>query len=246
MTKWPIIFGILLSCAHEELAGPSSGQHIYSMTDHSGVYSLVSENGYKKDRNEFVSKYQLFSETIEKKELERSITISTIGWLKDVKIFRPKISQFTTWFEGQKYFTEMKLDEKSKVLKVKLRSPESKWNRDFEVSFPQGTGLYCFFSQLIECVAVTGFIKKAIEKRVGQVNLHVIWDGYPYFQQQYVNLPEEIFSAASFSYDANIEKDEWRFSLDTCGQIISFIVDEKQSMKRKLWVTQGLSIIKEK
>ena len=56
-------------------------------------------------------------------------------------------------------------------MQVRLKSPESQWNQDELFKFPEGKGIYCFFSQIIECAAVTGFISEAMKQKSGRMNL---------------------------------------------------------------------------
>ena len=64
-------------------------------------------------------------------------------------------------------------------------SPDKKWNGVKQVKFPvKGIGLYCFFSQLIECAKYTGFLSKALDANAGQMNFYLLWDGFPYINNQ--------------------------------------------------------------
>jgi hypothetical protein len=59
-------------------------------------------------------------------------------------------------------------------------------------------------------------------------------------------MAEELISAATFSYDGKNENGEHRFSLKFQGQSIFYLLDDKLSLTKMLWVSQGLSQIRTK
>ena len=128
---------------------------------------------------------------------------------------------------------------------VFLKSPEKQWNGRRKIPFPNGTGAYCFYSQVIDCANISNFIKKSSEKETGKMNFHIIWDGYPYFQEQFDNLPSEIFSAASLEYDGRNKMGQRRYTLNVAGQAIFYFIDSKNRLVKQYWVAQGLSMEKE-
>ncbi|PJB54401.1 MAG: hypothetical protein CO099_01815, partial [Bdellovibrio sp. CG_4_9_14_3_um_filter_39_7] len=81
-----------------------------------------------KKNNRLITKYQVKARDTEGKVLEQAVIFSNPGRVKEVSLSRPEISQYTVWFEGKKYFTEIKLNPKSKTLDLKLESPEKQWN----------------------------------------------------------------------------------------------------------------------
>lgn len=191
------------------------------MTSKTSLANLSSKESRDnlKNKNQLVLKRQVFSsDDPEKKPLEKSIVISTPGSLKKINVLRPLRSQYTVWFEKKKYFTEMKLDVKKKSLEVRMVSPEKQWNGVKHVSFPRGKGVYCFFSQVVDCVALTGFINEAVKREAGEMYFHLIWEGYPYFMEQYLNIKEEVFTRATFKYDGKTGDGHFRFTLEAGGQ----------------------------
>ena len=217
----------------------------YKLTDKSGEFVIYRENGLKKSNNTFVTKRQVLPFDDDKsKVLEQSIAISKLGSLgKKIKMLRPQKSQYAVWFDGKKYLTDMTLKEKERSMLVKLKSPEKQWNGARSYKFPDPKSVYCFFSQILECVAVTGFLNKAFKKGRGQFNFYVVWDGYPYFQEQYLNIPNSVFSKAKFSFDGKNRNGEKRFSLSFGGQVIFYFLDKKNQFIKKFWVSQGLSMV---
>lgn len=247
-----LIFPFLInSCAffkHGFSENISTGKIIkkYSLKDQSGDFIVNRESGYNSKKKIYIVKRKVYSKNNLNKEFEKSISISEYGYLKKQSLLRPKISQYSVWFEGKKYFTEMKIDIKTKSLVVKMKSPEEQWSGVQNVPFPKGTGVYCFMSQIIECVRATKFISMATSKGGGRMNFHLIFDGYPYFQEQYLNIPKTVFTNATFVYDGKAENGERRFSLMFGEQTIFYFVNDKSELSKTFWVSQGLSMITNK
>ena len=220
-------------------------QTFFDLVDSSGSFVLEREAGLQKKENSFVVKRRVFVADNPQKELEKSIAISETGHLKNkVKVFRPKVSQYSVWFEGKKFFTEMKVDVPGRSLLVKMESPEPQWNGEKRFPFPHGTGLFCFFSQVVECAKTTGFFALATKNDVGQLNFHIIWEGYPYFGEQYLNIPDEPITQAKLVYDGKNEDGERRFSLYFGEQVIFLLVDANENISKMFWVSQGFQMIR--
>lgn len=215
----------------------------FKLTDKAGEFVVYRENG--RSSSKFISKRQVLPFDDDKsKVLEQGIAISKIGAVgKDFKIMRPYKSQYSVWFDGKKYQTNISLDEKARKLDVKLKSPEKQWNGVQSFSFPDSKSIYCFFSQVLECAAITGYFSRVLEKKRGQMNFYIIWDGFPYFQEQYLNVPDTLFSKAQFNYDGKNKLGESRFSLKFGGQVIFLLLDKKNKFVKKFWITQGLSMV---
>jgi hypothetical protein len=217
---------------------------LFVLSDKSGEFVLERESGFNKSDGTQVVKRLVYSKgDQERKELEKSVAISRYGKLKDkLPVLKPEVSQFTVWFESQKYFTEMRLDEKEKALRVKVVSPEPQWNKTELVPLPKGTGVYCFFSQLVECVKATGFFELAVEKDAGQMSFHVIWDGYPFFQEQYLDIPNEVISPVQLNYDGKNGSSERRFSFMFRNNVIFYLLEDDFEFYKMFWVSQGMSV----
>jgi hypothetical protein len=221
----------------------SSSKTRFKMTDKAGEFVVYRENG--SSSNQFISKRQVVPFDDDKsKVLEQGIAISKVGSVgKDFKIMRPYKSQYSVWFDGKKYQTNMILNEKKRTLNVKLKSPEKQWNGVQSFQFPDSKSIYCFFSQVLECAAITGYFSRVLEKKRGQMNFYIVWDGYPYFQEQYLNVPNSLFSKAQFNYDGKNKLGESRFSLKFGGQVIFFLLNKENKFVKKFWITQGLSMV---
>jgi len=224
----------------ESSAGPTT---LYELNDTSGRFILKRDSFVNKKDNTSIVKRKVYLPENSKKELEKSVAISDIGSLdKKVQILRPRRSQYIVWLEGKKYQTDMTLDQKSRSLIVKMLSPESKWNGTQKVPFPKGTGVYCFFSQLVECISRTGFFEMATNKNAGEINFHIIWDGYPYFQEQYSDIPNEVFTRAQAGFEGKTEGGERRITIMFEGQSIFLNINENEGFSKLFWVSQGLTI----
>lgn len=215
-----------------------------SLEDKAGKFMVVREGGLAKDKKHIVSKYRVYSiEGVGQKPLEQSITFSTPGVLKSkIRLLRPEKSQYKVWFDGKLYQTETSLDKKSKSLIVSMKSPEKQWTGTKRFIFPGGTGIFCYFSQLVECLQYTGFIEKASKAKNGRMNFHIIWDGYPYIQEQYLNLNPEPFAAATVEYDGMTESKDYRFSVSVSGNVIIYLFNDSYDYAKIFWPAQGYSL----
>lgn len=217
---------------------------IFILSDKAGEFSVERESGRLGEGYKFAVRQKIQSFERDSEILEQLISISQTGKLKKLFVLRPEKSQYTVWFEGQRYFSELSVNVDNKSLQIELESPEKRWQGRQEVPFPTGTGVYCFYSQVIECASFTGFISKAIKEKAGEMNFHLIWDGYPYIMEQYPGIPEQVFSPATLSYDGMTDSGEQRFLLRFYGETIFFMVNKDGKYDKKLWVSQGLTKIK--
>jgi hypothetical protein len=251
MVKYFIIF-LLSSCAyvnqviHTEKKTSNNSLKLsqeYILKDKAGTFYLKREAGISKKDKDFVVKKMILSEDDKSLPLEKSITISKPGSLKGkINILRPQISQYSVWFEKRKYFSEMKILPNEKKLQINLSSPQKKWNGKKEVSFPEGSGLYCFFSQVVECAKFNNFISESTKRGLGEMNFHIIWEGYPYFHAQYDNLPSKVFSRAKMSYEGMNPQGQRKYSLSFDNQTLFYLLDKQDKIVGEYWVSQGYSL----
>lgn len=214
------------------------------LEDKSGAFEVKRESGFAANGKTYVSQYKVFPEgKQENKTLEQSIVMSTPGFLKGkVPVLRPYQSQYKVWFDGNLYQTETKIDIKTRSLLLSMKSPEKQWQGRKTVPFPGGNGVFCYFSQVVECTRYTGFIDKAISQKRGRLELTVIWDGYPYIQEQYLNLNSEPFVQAVMEYDGTTKEGDHRFSLSVSGSVIFYLFNENYEYAKIFWPAQGFSL----
>ena len=239
----------LASCAKMAQKNPkellANHDEQFNYTDKNGQYSMTISSGLDKKGKSFFTKRILELPNRQKdKALEQSVVISSLGSLKKkLMILRPKISQYNVWFDGKKYTSELKINTAKKAIDVKMTSPESQWSGNRQVKFPSSTTLPCFFSQVMDCAKVSGFISKASEKKTGTMSLMVIWEGYPYLNETFSDFPSELFSEAQLEYDGMTKEKERRFNLRVAGQSIFYVLDDKDVMKKMFWVSQGITMV---
>jgi hypothetical protein len=216
----------------------------YNYTDKNGEFVAKSASGFDKKNKSFFTKRSIEIIGRDKdKTLEQSVVISSVGILKKTTpILRPKISQYSVWFDGKKYSSELKINLAKKAIDLKMTSPEAQWNGVKQIKFPNTKSVTCFFSQVIECAKISGFIAKATEKKAGTMNFQVIWEGYPYLNETFSDFPSELFSTAQLEYDGKTKQSERRFNLKVAGQSIFYILNEKDLMIKMFWISQGITM----
>lgn len=231
-----------------ETSERQSGERLYTFTDASGTYRMKRDVQLIKSTNSFITKYQVISD--DGKVLEQSVTIGEPGFVKmpdgkELKILRPKTSQYIVWLEKRKYTTKQSINLKTKSMDLVMTGREASGAQKKSVRFPKGNGVYCFFTQLAECVARTGFPHEAKENKAGSMNFYLIWDSYPYVQEQFSNIEDSLFTKVSFEYEQEYSNGDVAFNLKTKNHVIIYHLDNHMRFKKLFWVSQGLSIIPE-
>lgn len=218
---------------------------LFNLSDKNGQYNVRVATGFVEKTKSYTTKriMELPNKSVDH-IIEQSVSISSLGVVKKKSvILRPKISQYSVWFDGKKYFTELKINTSQKAIDVKMKSPESQWNGSKQVKFPSTRLLPCFFNQIIECAKVNGFISKASKAQAGVLNMLVVWEGYPYLNETLSDFTTELFSDAQLEYDGKTKQSERRFSLRVAGQAITYVLDEQDNMIKMFWVSQGISMV---
>ena len=247
----PLIFSIMVSsCAGTNTSHLKKelirGEEKFNYSDKNGQYLVRLSSGFNKKENTFYTKRSLEIPNKETENaLEQVVALANIGKINESKtILRPKLSQYNIWFEGKKFFTELKLNSSSKTIDIKMISPEKQWNGKKQIKLPNTKALYCFFSQVMECAKAIGFLSEAIKQDVGTMNFYIIWEGYPYLSETFSDFPNELLSQAQLEYDGKTKNsEERRFNLKVGGQSIFYIVDKNEQMKKMFWVSQGISMV---
>ncbi len=240
-----VCFLLCLSCATTQKSSLKmiSYKKNYVLTYKSGTFSLARESGFDSSSRNYVTKYKI-QDTNNQKILEKVITFSEVKNLsKKVKVLSPVKSKYQVWFDGKVHQTTMTVNEKEGLLLVKMRSPEDQWNGEKRVPMVKGNGVRCFYSQVVECAYRIGFLQKAIKLKSGKMAFSLIWEGYPYIQEQYLNIKSEPVTQASLSYDGKNQVGEHRFSLNFGGNSVFYFVDKKFRLDRIFWPSQGLSVV---
>ncbi len=213
----------------------------YKQLEVSGEYITESISGFGKNK-EFIKKQKIVSSQNRSKVFEKNIVISKRKAINSqVTFLVPYKYEATYYLNNDIYTVTGELDLKKKEIVYNLNSPEYKWLGQKSYQIQDNVKAICFYATIIECGIVSGFISKAIERKNGDMNFHVLWESYPYFQEQYLNMPKEILSQAVLSYDQLDKKGNYRFLLSVGGQSIVYILNKKLDIIGHYWTAQGLS-----
>lgn len=244
---------VLISCASKKKDEISSDLHNindkYRYLDKSGKYIYQRQVMVEGDKKKISNLIKLYDPNrTDNNVLEKIIVVSDLGFIKKGKIskavMRPQISQYTGWFEGKKFASQIKFDAKKRQVNVIMESPESKWNGERSFDIAKSKTLFCFFSQIAECITYTHFIDKLKSDPRSRLPINIIWESYPYFVEQIDGIAEEVYTPAVFYYEGESPEGYLKFNLEVNGQVIFYQFDKKMELVKVLWVTQGISILK--
>ena len=241
-----LLLVFLTSCATFKRTGePEPGKYIYSYTDVSGNYHLQRDVKFIKKK--LITRSQILVPSAgADKVVEKSITVSQIGSIKDGKsralVVRPMASEFTVWLEGRKYTSKMQLNTREKSMRVTLESPEPKWRGQSDIAFPRGK-YFCFYSQIPDCLYHNQFLSRAYENKDRTYDFYVVWDNYPYVQEQLSNVGKNLFSHATIKYDGE-PKGRIRYIIDVDEQVILYQFTRDFELAGMSWISQGINVVK--
>jgi hypothetical protein len=238
-------FLIIISCSHKKTGTPSEGKFLYTYTDLSGNFHYQRDVRFIKKK--LVTRTQLMVPSAgSDKVVEKSVTVSQLGSVKEGRgrafIVRPMASEFIVWLEGKKYSSRMNLDTARKSMKVSLDSPDPRWKGQSLVPFPQGKH-FCFFSQIPDCLYHNGFLERSFEKKKQNLDFYIVWDNYPYVQDQLNNVGKNLFSHATIAYDGE-PKGRIRYIIDVEGQVLSYQFTRDFELTGFSWVSQGINVVR--
>lgn len=221
----------------------------YRYLDKSGKYIYQRQVLVEEDKKKLSNLIKLYDPNrADNNILEKIIVVSELGAIKKGKnaksVMRPQISQYTGWFEGKKFSSQIKFDPKKRLVNVIMESPEAKWNGEKNFDIPKTKTIYCFFTQVPECIKYTHFLEKLKTDPRSRLPITVIWESYPYFVDQLDGIAEEVFSSAVFYYEGETPEGFTKFNLEINGQVIFYQFNKKMELMKVLWVTQGISILK--
>ncbi len=233
----------LISCSGTDMISKSekrSKTHLFDYKDFSGNYTLRREVKYQNKR--LVTRAKLLSKN--GKELESQVSVSKIGTVsssknKNIVSLLPQISQFRVWFNKKEYFSQLRILRKKRKIEITTKSPEEKWNSVKNYGIPKGN-YFCYFSQLPECLKAQNLLLQAARK---SLLLFVIWDNFPYHNEQYEGLGSEPILSANLSLSKH-SKTEFKYALDIGNQVIFYHFDRDLDFTKMFWVSQGVSVVK--
>ena len=240
-----LILFLLSACAHVLDTGvaPKEGLRTFKYVDASGTYVFTRENKLLKNR--LITRTQISSQAGSQKLLEKSVMVTELGSVKGkdgrLLVSRPFASDFTVWLEGKRYDSKFRLEPATKSMSVDLMSPEEKWKGKSSVLVPKGT-LFCFFSQIPDCLYHNMLLTKTMERKGEDTSFYVVWDGYPFVQEQFSGAGTKLFAPAVLKYDGE-HKSTLRYIVEVNGQSVLYHFSKSFDLVRMLWIAQGVSII---
>jgi hypothetical protein len=234
-----LILVSLTSCSLPTIKNKfQDSKNIFSFKDKTGSYYLDREVRLK--GTQIVVRRKITPQMKRELTLEKTIAVSQVGSIgkKRVPSMRPVVAQHTIWFEKQKYMSQIKVNTKKRALEVVMESPEEKWNGKKTIPFPRGK-VFCFFSQIPECVKVHGFLG---ENPKGK-ELYIIWDSYPYQIETFEGVGSGPFQSAIFEFNGVDEKSK-RYTLNLGNQLIFYHFNYDNEFEKMYWISQGISMVR--
>lgn len=233
-----LVFLLVSSCASKEIK-VHEGRHVFSHSDVSGSFRLEREVKLKKNR--LITRNRLLDPAGGgSKVLEKSVALSELGTLKTKKgalrTLRPLASEFVTWLEGKKFESRMRVDLKTKTMIV-----TSSDKKEQIIPFPKAQR-FCFFSQIPDCLALSGILRSATEDPRQSVGFTVVWDSYPFTQDVFIGAGKNLFSRANIKHDGRNKKRN-RYIMEVDGQVILYHFSSEEKFETMSWISQGLTVV---
>ena len=133
----------------------------------------------------------------------------------------------------------MQLETASKSMRVTLESPESKWQGTQLIKFPRAKH-FCFYNQIPECLYHNSFLSFSRE-RDQTMDFYVVWDSWPFIQEQLSNVGKNLFVPASLKFDGE-NNGLFRYIVEVEGQMILFHFTKSYDLVKVAWISQGITI----
>lgn len=236
--KLLLISLFLISCSSSRNSlKPRSGKTTFVLKDRSGEF--LYHRDVKLTNGEIATRITVLDPTNTTVPVEKTISISKIGITQKAKLLRPKVSQHTIWYDKEKYFSQLQTNTKNKTLDILMESPEKKWQGSNSVVYPPGR-IFCFFTQIPECVKFYGMITGSPEKAY---KLVIIWDNFPYQVEAFANIGEGAFQSGVFRFESEF-KGSLRYKLELSNQIIFYEFDVNREFDKMYWIAQGLTLVR--
>ncbi len=240
------LLGILFACSQTQKAIPEkkmdkvmaspkvTGNFNYQLQDLSGIYRL-SRNIYRKNGKVYFES-ELLNPSKTQEVLEKSQIV-----LKQVNrngrdILIPLVSQFTSWINKQKHFSQIKINTKKKVYEV-YTEPE---NQTVEERFVGGDWI-CPFSLLPECLGLSKLVEQGARGKWVERDVWLMWDMHPYQQKFYENISPSMFTRAKLIFEGT-KDGYYQVTAEVSEQSISLLFTPAFRFEKMIWVAQGLSL----
>jgi hypothetical protein len=82
---------------------------------------------------------------------------------------------------------------------------------------------------------------QALEHKKQTYDFYVVWDNYPYVQEQLNNVGQSLFSHATLKYDGE-PKGRFRYIIDVDEQVILYLFTKDFELAGQSWISQGVTI----
>lgn len=220
-----------------------SDKSFFIQTEEAGTYEVIKESGFDKDER-FVTKTSVAPVDNKNNFVEKSVTISKkLKLSSEVEFLVPHKSESIYVLDGKKYKSVLEFDYKKNIISIDMNTPEEHWNGHKTFSIPKNSGAICFYATVIECGVISTFIAKAIENNGGEMSFMLVWEGYPFFQEQFLNIPSVPITDATLSFDGK-NNNLYRFILTAAGQSQFYMVKDDGSIENHIWSSQAYSRMK--
>lgn len=247
--KWTLlIFLPLLGCAapirNAEIFEDGKSAKSYVYRDVSGEFEYARET--RKDKSKLATRTRILSSAGRgNKLLEKTFALSEVGSVRTkqgrVTAIRPTLAQHTVWLEGKRYFSQLKLLPAEKKINVIMQSPEAKWSGQKNLAIPQGR-IFCFYSQLPECLLLSGLLSKVDKDRSARTNFYVVWDSYPYHQEHFNGLSDSPYSQARVVLEKRNKESNY-YNVELADQVLGLHFTKAGDFIRMFWTSQGISLL---
>jgi hypothetical protein len=214
----------------------------YEYKDINGIYSLKRE--VKIIKNKFYLRSTLH--TADSSQLiEKGVSVADLGVLtldnQKLPSLRPFASEFEVWLDGERFISQSKIDKKTKKIVFQFEPDFNKKNQQ-AYTFPSGS-VFCYFSQIPECVRRVDFIRQAIGNKTGSMSFYIVWDSFPYNNEIYGGTVDTPFELAKFSYVEEVEG-EYKFALETSRYAMFYHFSRNLEFSKFFWIAHGISLKK--
>lgn len=239
------ILTLVTSCSNfsEEKLVLKSEKNFYIQTEEAGTYEVIKESGFNKDDN-FITKTSVASVENKSNFVEKTVTISKKTKLASgVDFLVPLKSEAIYVLDGKKYRSILDFDFKKDIISINMNTPEEHWNGHKTFSIPKNSGAICFYATVIECGIISTFIAKAIDNNGGEMSFMLVWEGYPFFQEQFLNVPSVPITDATLTFDGK-NQNLYRFILTVAGQSQFYMVNKDGTVENHIWSSQAYSRMK--
>jgi hypothetical protein len=215
----------------------------YAFQDTTGSYFYDRELTLRKKRVFFEGdiKNNQNSKSIEKTKIITDIKINKSGRILNKKM-EPVISQYSTWFDGKEYRSQIEIKENGQVELILAEKFEDHTEKS-QYSY-DSNNKNCFFSMIPECLKFWNVFDK-LKNNQDKMSFNIIWENYPFNKKIYSNGPRKLISNAYVVFES-VQNDRYIYSVVVDEKNMSYQFDRLKRFIAFFWVSEGLSLSKKK